>query len=39
MTLQNLSAVLAKVYELFDDHPKCQHTLDRLCENSTSMLD
>ena len=35
MTLQNLSAVMAKVYEVFDDHPKCQHTLDRLCENST----
>ena len=36
--VRNLFAVMTKVYQLFDNHPKRQYTLDRFCEVSKSRL-
>ena len=36
--VRNLFAIMIKVYQFFDNHPKRQYVLDKFCEDSKSKL-
>ena len=36
--VQNIFAVVDKVYKFFDNHPKWQYTLNKFCEDSSAKV-